>query len=278
MVKKIAIALACLILIGTGIWYNSTVVNCRTFQIREETISSSKLDEDSDGLLLICFSDLYYGQFISDDLLDELIKTIDSFKPDIIVFDGDLLYPGIDISQEQISTLQNKLSSLDARFGKYAVYGDQDHLDLQKTSEILEGSGFIILNNESKLISIDKNSYINLTGIDSLVSGDPDVTQAFSNANANYFTFAVSHCPDIFDSVLGYNADYLSAGHSRGGQVYIPLISLFAREYGCKKYYRGKLTKNGVTLDINNGIGRYLNNARFLADSEIVVYKLKSAK
>ena len=34
------------------------------------------------------------------------------------------------------------------------------------------------------------------------------------------------------------------------------------------------ITKNGKTLDITNGVGRIHNNARFLADSEIVLYRL----
>ena len=64
------------------------------------------------------------------------------------------------------------------------------------------------------------------------------------------------------------------SGHSLGGQIYLPIISLFTRNEGCKKYYTGKITKNGKTLDITNGVGRIHNNARFLADSEIVLYRL----
>jgi predicted MPP superfamily phosphohydrolase len=278
MARKIITAAIIFLLLSICIWYNTVSINCRTFQIREETIRSSKIDDDSDGFLIACFSDLYYGNMISDDLLKEVCQTIDSFDPDVIIFEGDLLYPGIELSEEKIVSLNQILSSLDARHGKYAVYGDQDHLDIEKVNEILLGSGFEPLDNLTKLISIDRNSYINISGIDSLVAGDPDVTKAFSGANANYFTFAVSHCPDIFDSVLGYSVDFLSAGHSRGGQIYIPLISYFTREYGCKKYYRGKVTKNAATLDINNGIGRYVNDARFLADAEIVLYTLRPVR
>ena len=59
------------------------------------------------------------------------------------------------------------------------------------------------------------------------------------------------------------------AGHSHGGQTYIPLISLFNREAGAINYLRGKHTKNNVTLDITNSVGLKEKSIRFLADAEI---------
>ena len=275
MVKKIITILLSLLLVGGITYYNAAYVNCRTFSIREETLRSKKISKDLDGLLICCFSDLYYGDLTSDDYLRNVFETIDFFDPDIILFEGDLLYPGVEIPEEKRSTLIEMLSGMDARYGKYAVYGDQDHLDHEEVDEILSASGFTVLNNANTLISVDRSGYINLVGIDSLVSGEPDPTTAFSGSNTNYYTFAISHCPDIFDSVSGYGVDLLSAGHSRGYQIYIPLISYFTREYGYRKYARGKNTKNGSTLDINNGIGRYINDARLFADAEIVLYTLR---
>ena len=277
MVKRIIIALICLCIFGSISYYNAVNVNPKQFKIREERINSYKIDKDMDGLLIGCFSDLYYGTYIDDEFVDRAFNSLNSFKPDLIIFGGDLIDPETlySLSESQENSLIEKLSSLKATYGKFAVLGDQDHGKLEVVEKILKASGFEILNNTSRLICIDKDSYFNLAGIDSLAGGSPDCEAALAGINSNYFTFVVSHSPDIFDSAMGFSTDYLFAGHSRGGQIYLPLISYFTREYGCKKYFRGKLTKNGKTLDITNGLGMTSTAARLNADAEIVFYTLR---
>ena len=132
-----------------------------------------------------------------------------------------------------------------------------------------------MLDNQEALIAVDSDSCFRIVGIDALVNGNPDPATAFTSSHSSYYTIAVSHCPDILDTVKNYDADLLLSGHSRGSQVWLPLISFFTREDGCQKYNRGKTTKGGTTLDITNGLGRIAKDARFLADAEIVLYTLK---
>ena len=129
-------------------------------------------------------------------------------------------------------------------------------------------TGNIMLGMQTDDISTDRNYKM---------AWNFEVPEFFSYANANYYTLVTSHCPDIFDSILGYHSDLLLSGHSRGGQIYIPLLSLFGRDYGCKKYYHGKTTKDGATIDVSNGLGMIGDKARFLADAEIVLYTFRSA-
>ncbi len=275
MIKKILLAAATLILVCTLAYYNAVRINTKQLRIREEILYSDKISEDSSGFLIAAFSDLYYGSYIGQDFLQNTVETINSFQPDLIVFAGDLIDQSAFPEEEDRIFLIQQLSSLKARYGKFAVLGDQDHIRKEEIENLLLVSGFTVLDNSSDLISINRSTYLNIVGIDSLNGGSPDVTSAFSGINANYFSFVLSHCPDIFDSVLGYSADCLFAGHSRGGQIYIPVISDIGKEYGCRKYFRGKYTKNNVTLDISNGVGRCSKNARLNADAEIVFYTLK---
>ena len=277
MVKKILIVFFSLLLIGAACFYNAVNVNPTQFKIREETIITDKIDEDLDGFLVAYFTDLSLNDKITDTYVDEVFAAISSFKPEMIVFGGDLLDQDASIPSERIDHLVEKLSDLHAPYGKYAVLGDQDMRDPENISQKLNDAGFKILNNAGVLISKDNDSYFNIVGIEPLVNGSPDLASAFSYANANYYTLVTSHCPDIFDSILGYHSDLLLSGHSRGGQIYIPLLSLFGRDYGCKKYYHGKTTKDGTTIDVSNGLGMIGDKARFLADAEIVLYTFRSA-
>ena len=276
MVKKLLILFASLALVIAGCFYNALKVNTKQFRIREEYLDSEKIAQGSDGLLIAYFSDIKLNPLLDETYIDAFLNAVDSFKPDIILFGGDLLDCDQRPGAELVTHLTTGLKKLHAPYGKYAVYGDEDHADKATVDAVYEQSGFKVLDNTSVLIGLDKGSYLNIVGIDSMSKGTPDLASAFAQVNANHYSIVLSHCPDIFDSILGYPADQLLSGHSLGGQIYFPLLSSFDRDYGCKKYYRSKTTRNGVTLDISAGLGRKSVNARFNADAEIVVYTLRS--
>ena len=268
MFKRLIIAFFILFVSISLAYYNATNINTKQINIRQETIKSEKIDENLDGLLVIYFSDLYYGEMLDETFMNNLVHKINVFQPDIIIFGGDLINQNI--NQE---LLTSSLSSLQAKHGKYAVLGDNDGLLAQ---EVLVNSGFDIIDNDNRTINIAKNSYITLVGSQPLINGQPDLNKAFAGTNSNSYTFYLSHCPDQFDGVISYQFDRMLSGHSLGGQIFFPIVELFFRPEGCQRYFRGKITKNSRTLDITNGVGRIDNNARFLADAEIVLYTLKS--
>lgn len=270
MLKKIVIILLCLSLAAFAAYYNATHINTRQLTVREETIYSAKIDDDIDGLLVAYFTDLYFGEFSKENELSGLIDRINAFQPDLILFGGDLAVAAGDRDQ-----LLTELSKLNATYGKYAVCGE---LDDERNQTILQEAGFILLKNDHNTIDIDRNSFLNLVGINDLLQGNPDPVSAFAGTDSTRYTIVLSHCPDIFGELNSYQFDYLLSGHSRGGQVYLPIISLFMRPEGAKKYYRGKTTSGSKTLDISNGVGRSKTDARLFADSEIVLYTLRSSK
>ena len=278
MAKKIIIAVLAILLIGFVTYYNATKINTEQLVVREEKLFSDKIDNDTDGLVLAYYSDVCYGQFIDEAFLSKTIDTINMFQPDLIIFGGDLfdIETIHTVSSNDISKVTELLSKLSSKYGKYYVYGDFDHQSDETINSIMFNSGFESISNTNKLIAIDSDSYLNLIGIDSLVGGNPDIAASFSSLNPSSYSIVTSHCPDIFDSLQSSSFDYLLSAHSRGGQVYLPLINFFIREEGCKKYYRGKFSKNNHTLDISNGVGRSSSNARLWADAEIVIYTLKS--
>lgn len=253
--------------------YNMVIVNTSVITVREETISSSKIDSNIDGLIVAYFSDLHYGTYTNSDDVSNIVEKLNNIKPDIIIFGGDLIDKSIDGNSQ--SELTNSLRSLQAKYGKYAVLGDKDHNLSETTTSILNESEFRVITNTNQRIYVN-GSFIELVGIDSSISGSPDITSAYEGSNNAYYTFVVSHCPDIFDSLDLSKSDYVLSGHSLGGQVYIPLINLFYRPSGASNYYHGKYKSNNVTLDITNGVGTIENDIRLFADAEIVIYKLKA--
>ena len=274
--RKIVIIVLCVLsLLGIS-YINATKANPNQLKVRQEKIKSDKISEDLDGFLIVYFSDMNYGKFFDKNKLKRLVETVNGFSPDVIIFGGDLLDEiETPMSQDERDNLKKELSTLKAGYGKYAVLGDEDMRSQDKVMNILEEAQFTVLKNETRTIGVAVGSCINIIGLNNCKNSDPDLSLLSSISAADY-SFVISHCPDLFDEVKDYAVDYMCAGHSRNGQIYIPLVNFFYRDEGCKKYYRGKTTKNSTTLDISNGLGQNGYNARLFSDPEIVLYKLSA--
>ena len=130
---------------------------------------------------------------------------------------------------------------------------------------IIDGSD----NTNAARVYINKDNYFNVIGV-----RNENLDSVFESIPLTTFNLVVSHYPDNFEKINKTKSDYVLASHSMGGQIYIPIINLFYRPEGAKTYYHGKYLEDGLTLDITNGIGMTKRKARFLADSEIVIYRL----
>ena len=264
MVKKIIVIVTSLIIVIAACIINATIFNTKQLQTRQVILKSEKINEESSDLLIAYFSDLHYGTYIDNNFLENVINKINDYKPDVIIFGGDLLD---NINEENKVYLTDVLKTLDAEYGKYAILSDQDKLNKTDITKILIDANFKTINDTNASININKST-INIVGVDT------NFVEAFHGINSNNYTLVVGHYPDLFDDIIDYDFDYMLAGHSHGGQVYIPLINYFFRKEGCQKYYHGKYQEDNKTLDITNGVGRTDSNARFLADAEIVLYRL----
>ncbi|MBQ1567991.1 MAG: hypothetical protein IIZ80_08905 [Erysipelotrichaceae bacterium] len=272
-IKKIAIIVLAVLSLITISYINATKANPNQLKVRQETLRSRKVNEDLDGFLIAYFSDMSYGDFFDRKKLERMTETVNSFKPDLIIFGGDLLEKAeTPMSQEERDFLQESLRSLYAKYGKYAVLGDEDMASQEKVTNILEDAQFEVLNNEIRVVAVSSQARINIIGLNNSKNADPD-PGILDSVDSSAYSLVISHCPDLFDEIKGHNVDYMCAGHSRNGQVYIPLVNFFYRDAGCQKYYRGKSTRNSTTLDISNGLGQRNYNARLNSDPEVVLYK-----
>lgn len=276
MLKKILIIISALSICVCICLINARVINTKQIIAKEEIIITQKIEADND-LLVAYFSDLHYGNYINDEFLDNVINKINDFAPSIIIFGGDLIdhYATKGLSEMQKQHLIDSLKSLNSQYGKYACFGEDDLGNdgtFDGVRSILEAANFKIIDNKATCLNVDSN-FINIIGINSLAYSNEATNNTFASINQNYFTFVVSHYPDIYDSIKGYGFDYMLAGHSHGGQIYFPIISLFNREEGCEQHYKGTISENNKILDISNGVGRTGVDARFNADAQINLYR-----
>ncbi len=175
------------------------------------------------------------------------------------------------------------LSSLHASLGKFCIYGNHDHggygSDLY--ASIMSESGFSILKNQAKPISLIDNSTIYIIGIDDAMLGKPNFETALSNVPNDSYKILLCHAPDLADQALTYDIELQLSGHSHGGQIKIPFIGALVTPPFAEKYneglYKIESESHVLTLYVNSGIGTTRLPFRFLSRPELTVYKLVTA-
>ena len=266
---KIFILLLVIALIAMGLIYYALFISINQIDIRYETLSSDKIPDAMNDVKIAYFTDLEYGNFVDEQRLDMIIDKINYAAADVIIFGGDLFDdPGSQLEEDDIKTIQEKLESLDAPLGNFAVLGERDCVNetvREQVSTLLEDADFEILDNRSLHIRNGSNSGIVLIGTQPLINGSPDIDAAVSN------------CPDLFtkDNIPFSSLSLGIAGHSHGSQINLPLFGSYNPTEGAKQYSLGKYQVSSMELQVSNGVGTTGVNARLFSPAEIVVYRLR---
>ncbi|HBR56286.1 MAG TPA: metallophosphoesterase, partial [Blastocatellia bacterium] len=93
----------------------------------------------------------------------------------------------------------------------------------------------------------------------------------------------LEHSPDVFPVINEFNTfgeDFklMIAGHTHGGQVWLPIIGspIVPSSYG-QKYNYGHIIENGRHLFVTTGTGTSILPMRFLMPPEVVVLTIRAS-
>lgn len=110
------------------LWCTVSVVGIWPRYIEPKIISSTYLNiplaPELKGLKILQFSDLHLHRDVSDRFLNRISKKILKFKPDLIIFSGDVLCYSQLKEPERIKKFFNSLS---APYGCFAILGNHDY-------------------------------------------------------------------------------------------------------------------------------------------------------
>lgn len=252
--KKLFIIISCVIISIILI-----IVYCRYkatsgLKINEYKVTSSSLPDSFHGVKVVQFSDIYFGNTVDIKYLENIVSSINSLKPDIVVFTGDFTDKVLD--DETKTQVIQVLSSINSIIGKYSIIGDID--DSVLFNELFSSSGFINLDGISSNVYYKDNDYITI--------GNEDVS-------SDLFNILLLHKPDDIESYSN-SFDLVLAGHSLNGQINIPLLKNLFLMDGAHKYYNGYYSVNGSNLYVSTGIGTTNFKYRFNNKPSINLYRL----
>lgn len=237
------------------------------------------LPDSFDGMRVVHFSDVHYGFYYEKEPFAQLINTISSIQPDLILYTGDLFDgPVLPYAEECVRIL----SRLAAPLGKFAVPGNHDYYTGRTLAmRAYRESGFQLLINRSVDIRRDGGS-IAIVGLDDMLLGRPDMNAAFSGLDSSRFTLLLAHEPDLADRTSAYRADLQLSGHSHGGQIRLPLIGDVLTPAGGRKYVQGlyELKNRDVRSFVytTRGVGTTHVPIRLLCRPELTVLTLRTRR
>ena len=162
----------------------------------------------------------------------------------------------------------------------YYVPGNHEHrMDYETLFEELQEIGVTVLRNRS--VSLGKSGdTICLAGIeDPIFYPDETVEDKLRPlVQADTYTVALSHRPNLFDSYVSCGADLVLSGHVHGGQFRLPFVGgLYAPNQGLfPKYDAGLFTEGKTNMIISRGLGNSAFPFRLFNRPEIVAVTLRS--
>lgn len=220
------------------------------------------------GIKMVFAADFHFSPR-SERRLRQIVETINAENPDIVLLGGDYAKgyrPEVSMPARQIAA---GLAKISAPAGIYAVLGNHDSwYGGKEMAAALSAEGINVLQNDFRRVDCRGRSFY-LGGVEDVTTGHPDIARALPGNGKP--AVLLSHSPDVFPDVPPTVLLTL-AGHTHGGQVYIPGFGapVSNSRYG-QKYLRGLKEEGGRRLITTLGLGTSVLPVRFCSVPEIVV-------
>jgi uncharacterized protein len=276
--KTVSLTLASIFL-STSSYTYARYVEPKQFVVTKHVIQHPLIPKAFDGTKIVQFSDTHLGHFFELEQLQHVINKINHLQPDILFFTGDL----IDEPNRYafVNNIAPILKQVEAPLGKFAIYGNHDHggygTEIYET--IMKESGFDLLVNEHRIITLLDKSKIAIAGIDDAMLGKPDLAKTFQGIPKDLYTIVMMHEPDIAIEIEMFGPHFQLSGHSHGGQIQVPFYGPLITPPLATQFYEGfyQVGSSNMLLFVNRGLGTTRMPYRFFSKPEIAFFTLRSS-
>jgi len=211
-------------------------------------------------LRIVFFSDLHIMCY--RDFHKNIIKKIDEAKPDLILFGGDAIAKITDVNgMEEFFFQLKEIAPVYSIFGNWEEYAP---IHMRERYERLDIS---LIEMDTKVVDI-KGKKIGITGLESHYFFPQ--TNFYGINEENDVNILLIHSPGRLEEypAITEKYDLILAGHTHGGQFYIPGITDVLMKNS--KYFRGKFDIENTLGYVTRGIGQWFPG-RFNSVPELVI-------
>lgn len=264
-------ALACF-----GIW--SAVIEPDMLRVRYVEVTSDRWPSTMPPLRIAVIADLHTGApHIDLAKVDDIVAASNELQPDLVFLLGDYVNQGVlfgsFVSPEDVA---ERLSRLQAGHGVYSVLGNHDwSFDGPRVARALQSNGFSVLENEAVSVVVP-GGRIWIAGVADDTTRTPEVVRTVAPLPLGDPILLITHDPAVFEDVPDRVALTL-AGHTHGGQVYLPGIgALILPGRAPLRHAYGLIREKGRTMFVTGGVGTSIMPVRFNMPPEIVSLTIRS--
>jgi len=157
------------------------------------------------------------------------------------------------------------------------VLGNHDWwLGAEQVSTAITDANITLLEDAATSITQDSCQFW-LAGISDYWEGPHDIQKALAPIPEDQPIIAFTHNPDIFVEIPK-RIELTLAGHTHGGQVYIPFIGrpIVPSDHG-ERFAIGHVIEQGRHLYVNPGLGTSILPIRFLVPPEVTLLHIVSS-
>lgn len=260
------------IVILAGITVIAGFINARSPRIREIQLVINKNAGERKELHIALASDVHMGTLVGPRRTETLVKMINSLKPDIILFAGDLVDE--DLAPVIRHDLGESLKQLSSPLGSFAITGNHEYIGgAEKAVRYLEEHGIKVLRDSTLLI--DSSFY--LAGREDREKGRfsgkerKTIEEILSGIDKSRPVLMMDHQPFRFEDVVANGVDLQLSGHTHHGQLwpfnYITK-AIYEVSWGYKK-------KGNSHFYVSSGFGGWGPPVRIGNRPEIVSIRIK---
>ena len=272
----IVVTLAGLVLGLWGFWWEPS-----SLRVRSDTVEVPSWPDALDGMRVAVLTDLHVGSpYNGLDSLGKLVRRTNELEPDLVLLAGDFVIQGI-LGGEFVhpDNLAPVLAELRAPLGVFAVMGNHDWW-LRRPRELIKAfgeNGIPLLLDEAVRVDRGKEPFW-VMGIGDFWETDHDIEAALDMVDDDAPILAFTHNPDIFPDMPA-RVNLTVAGHTHGGQVYVPLVGrpVVPSEFD-DRYAIGFIREEGRVMYVSSGVGTSILPVRFLVPPEITLLELTQEK
>lgn len=242
----------------------------------------SNISNNFYGMKIAHLSDIHYGRTTHKKDLDNIVKEINLYKPDIVVITGDLIDRDTKMNKDKEQILIEFLKGLNSNLGKYIIMGNHD-AEFDEWKDIVESGNFFDINDNYDLIYKDTLTPFLISGVSTNIMNRTPIEEKMSKVNLYFndkektkpsFNLLLVHEPDYLDKIDLSNYDLVLAGHSHNGQFRLPFLGAIILPEGAKEYYEPYYKIQNKDVYISSGIGTSTVSFRLFNRPSFNLYRI----